>query len=65
MVVSTIYALCTLTCDVRRRYAITLAEIMHANVTLHELFRSIRRIAVYSLQMAVDLKDTVPYSVKF
>ena len=52
MVVSTIYAFCTLTCDVRRRYAMDLAEILRCKVSLQQLFRSICRIAVYSLQMA-------------
>ena len=65
MVVSTIYAFCTLTCDVRRRYAITLAGFLQGNVSLHELFGSICRIAVSSLQMAVDLKDRGPNRVEF
>ena len=49
----------------RRRLTTTLGDILHANVTLHKLFRSIYRIAVYSLQMAVDLEHRGPDSVKF
>ena len=49
----------------RRRYAITLAEFLQGNVSLHKLFRSICRIAVYSLQMAVDLKDRGRNRVEF
>ena len=54
----------TLRCDERSRYAITLAEILYANVTLHKLVRSICRTAVYSLPMAVDLKHRGPNRVK-
>ena len=50
-----------MTCDVRRRYAITLAELLHTDVTVHKLFRYIRRIGASRLSMLVDLGPSLKF----